>query len=232
MPFDPTLPVDADNVKAFVLRGQFNGLKELIDAIPAGPPGPPGSDGAPGTDGAPGATGPAGPPFASVVVDGVDTLPAGSAATVTAVLVGDVVHLTFGIPTGVEGPMGEVSLAQLNAAIAAALADRPTVTEMDQAIDAAVADRPTTAQMNATIGASLADRPTTAQVNDIAAAAVSDRATNAQLSTAIADVQTAAAANSSANSNAVPTLDTPFADPDAETLRQSFNALVLALRRP
>jgi len=33
------------------------------------------------------------------------------------------------------------------------------------------------------------------------------------------------------NSNAVPTLDTPFADPDAETLRQAFNELVLALRR-
>ena len=33
------------------------------------------------------------------------------------------------------------------------------------------------------------------------------------------------------NSNAVATLDTPFADPDAETLRQAFNALLLGLRR-
>jgi hypothetical protein len=33
------------------------------------------------------------------------------------------------------------------------------------------------------------------------------------------------------NSNAVVTLDSPFADPDAETLRVAFNALVLALRR-
>ena len=46
---------------------------------------------------------------------------------------------------------------------------------------------------------------------------------NAALATAIAGTST--------NSNAVPTLDTPFADPDAESLRQAFNALVLALRR-
>lgn len=47
--------------------------------------------------------------------------------------------------------------------------------------------------------------------------------TNAQLATAIA--------GTSNNTNAIPTLDTPFADPDAETLRQAYNALVLALRR-
>jgi hypothetical protein len=41
----------------------------------------------------------------------------------------------------------------------------------------------------------------------------------------------AAIAGTSNNTNAVPTLDTPFADPDSETLRQAFNALVLALRR-
>ena len=35
----------------------------------------------------------------------------------------------------------------------------------------------------------------------------------------------------SANTNAVSTLDTPFADPDVEELRVAFNALVLALRR-
>ena len=35
----------------------------------------------------------------------------------------------------------------------------------------------------------------------------------------------------SANTNAVATLDFPFADPDVEVLRQAFNALVQALRR-
>jgi hypothetical protein len=33
------------------------------------------------------------------------------------------------------------------------------------------------------------------------------------------------------NTNGVATLDTPFADPDVEALRQRFNELVLALRR-
>ena len=42
----------------------------------------------------------------------------------------------------------------------------------------------------------------------------------------------AAIAGTSNNTNAIPTLDTPFADnPDAEALRLAFNALVLALRR-
>jgi len=53
----------------------------------------------------------------------------------------------------------------------------------------------------------------------------------AALNTAITNALTTAAGNSSANTNAVPTLDTPFADPDTETLRQAFNTLVLALRR-
>ncbi|MGB8169952.1 MAG: hypothetical protein WCF18_20785, partial [Chthoniobacteraceae bacterium] len=47
--------------------------------------------------------------------------------------------------------------------------------------------------------------------------------TNAQLNTAIA--------GTSSNSNVVPTLDAPFSDPDAETLRLAYNTLVLALRR-
>ena len=47
--------------------------------------------------------------------------------------------------------------------------------------------------------------------------------TNAQLAAAIS--------GTSSNSNAVLTLDTPFADPDAEALRAAYNALVLALRR-
>lgn len=47
--------------------------------------------------------------------------------------------------------------------------------------------------------------------------------TNAQLSTAIA--------GTSNNTNAVATLDTPFADPDAESLRQKLNEFLLAARR-
>ncbi len=49
------------------------------------------------------------------------------------------------------------------------------------------------------------------------------------------EVTNAALANAiggtSSNTNAVSTLDTPFADPDAEALRQAYNTLVLAARR-
>jgi len=51
--------------------------------------------------------------------------------------------------------------------------------------------------------------------------------TLAQLGDAIA----AALAGTSANSNSVPTLNTPMTNPEAEILRQAFNALVLILRR-
>jgi len=56
---------------------------------------------------------------------------------------------------------------------------------------------------------------------DVQAAAAAD-------ATAKAD---AALANSSNNTNAIATLDTPFADPDTEALRQKFNEMLLAQRR-
>ena len=52
--------------------------------------------------------------------------------------------------------------------------------------------------------------------------------TNAALAAEIAGV----VAGSSANSNGVGTLDTPFADPDDEALRGKLNELLVALRRP
>ena len=48
MAFDPNEPQNGDEVDANVLRDQFNGLKEIIDAVPAGPPGPQGPQGPPG----------------------------------------------------------------------------------------------------------------------------------------------------------------------------------------
>ncbi|MEO6785146.1 MAG: hypothetical protein ABI318_03345 [Chthoniobacteraceae bacterium] len=52
-----------------------------------------------------------------------------------------------------------------------------------------------------------------------------------QLTDRIASALDTAAANSSANSNGVPTLDTPFAGPDTEALRQKVNDLIAGLRR-
>lgn len=96
MPFNPTIPQENTPIDAAPMREQFNSLKALIDAIVT---------------------------VTAAQVDGVSTLPAGSAATVTASVTGSTLHFTFEIPQGAEGPAGapgtpgEVSLSQLNNAI-------------------------------------------------------------------------------------------------------------------
>ena len=186
MPFDSAQPANNSPLVSQVMRNQFNALKALIDAINAivaaqidgvstlnpGDPAtatvwfagnalhfsfaiPRGNDGAQGIPGDIGLPGMQGPPFAQALVNAVNTLAPGSAATVGVSFDGTNVHLTFGIPAGAAGADGEVT----NAALAAAIA------------------------------------------------------------------------GTSNNSNAVATLDTPFADPDAESLRQKLNELILAQRR-
>ena len=62
------------------MRSQLNGLKSLIDLVPG---------------------------LTDVVIDGVVTVPPGGAATVTATMVGTVLHLSFGIPQGLQGQQGQ-----------------------------------------------------------------------------------------------------------------------------
>ena len=65
------------------MRGQFNGLKDLIDALPTGA----------------GITG--------AVVESVSTLPPGNPATATVSLVGGELRFTFALPEGDTGPAGQ-----------------------------------------------------------------------------------------------------------------------------
>ena len=109
MPFDPTKPAEHSPLVSAEMRGQLNGLKELIDN---------------GT-------------LTGVVIDAVNTVAPGSPAAVSANISNGVLHLTFDIPQGAEGaqgqpgnngsdgqqgPPGEVSNAQLTAALDAAIA--------------------------------------------------------------------------------------------------------------
>ncbi len=82
MPFDPQWPQNGQVVDADRFRQQFTGLKDLIDAIQGGG-------------------------ISSVVVDAVNTLPAGTPANVGLSLAGSVLHFTFDLPQGQEGPMGQ-----------------------------------------------------------------------------------------------------------------------------
>ena len=80
-----------------------------------------------GQVGAEGGLGPPGPPFAQAVVDAVATLPPGDAATVGVSFDGTNVHFSFGIPQGAKGEPGDVSVEQLNLAIAGTSANSNAV---------------------------------------------------------------------------------------------------------
>jgi hypothetical protein len=105
MPFDPTIPAQNAEATSAMFRGQFNGLKDLIDAVPT---------------------------ITSAVVDTVTTLPAGDPAAVTASITSGVLHLSFGIPTG---PPGEVTQALLDGAISTTSANSNTVNPLNMTAD-------------------------------------------------------------------------------------------------
>ena len=115
MPFDPTIPPDGAFATGAALRDQFNSLKDLIDAIPAGPAGP---------------AGPEGPPFASIQIGSVITGMAGTGAAVSVTVNGSIVELSFTIPAGEMGPMGEVSSAMLATEIAGTARNPNTVSDL------------------------------------------------------------------------------------------------------
>jgi hypothetical protein len=79
MPFDPNLPPNNVQVKAAELRGQFNGLKELIDALQS---------------------------VTGAQVDSVTTLDPGQSATASIFVNGQTLHFSFGIPRGADGVPG------------------------------------------------------------------------------------------------------------------------------
>ena len=129
--FDPTLPQAGTEIDAVQMRGQLNGLKDLIDAIQT---------------------------ISSAVVDGVNTLNPGEPATVDSTFDGTTVHFTFGIPTGNsgndggQGPQGEqgppgqngeVSFIQLDNAIAGTSANSNAVSTLGLAVN----DPPTQAEV-------------------------------------------------------------------------------------
>lgn len=168
-PFDPDQPADSSPLSSQVMRGQLTSLHDLIaalnainaatvDGVATLNPGDPAQvllsligntlnftfaipQGFPGADGGPG---PQGPPFATAVIDAVNTLPAGSAATVSVSYDGTYVHFTFGIPEGqpggqgaqgVQGPPGEVTSSELSSAISGTSNTTNGVSTLSQTAD-------------------------------------------------------------------------------------------------
>ena len=88
MPYDPNIPADHADLTGAMFRGQFNGLKDLIDTIPVGPPGQNGSDGTSVT---------------GTVIDNTTTLDPGNPAEASVSWDGANVRFTFSIPRGQDG---------------------------------------------------------------------------------------------------------------------------------
>ncbi len=79
MAYDPALPANGSPNSSAEMRGQFQGLKALIDGVPT---------------------------ITGAVVDAVNTVGPGEPAGVEAEVVADVLHLSFDIPQGAEGGQG------------------------------------------------------------------------------------------------------------------------------
>ena len=101
-----------------------------------------------------GPDGPVGPPFASALVDAVNTLNPGEPATVDLIFDGTNVRFTFGIPrgsdgaTGATGQNGEVTQVDLNNALQNTLSQTSNVTNNVNTLDTPFTnDPPTTADL-------------------------------------------------------------------------------------
>jgi hypothetical protein len=144
MSFDPTKPVNGSLIVAAELRGQFTGLKDLIDAIPPSLPGPPGEKGDKGDTGDQGPTGAEGRSVVNVYDDG-----SGRAI----VLMSD--GTTYGPftiasgppgndgPPGPQGPMGEATMGDITNAVNNAVAGTSNNSNAVTILDMTVSDPPT-----------------------------------------------------------------------------------------
>ncbi|MBL9130539.1 MAG: hypothetical protein JNG86_05030, partial [Verrucomicrobiaceae bacterium] len=150
----------------------------------------------------------------AVQVDGVTTLPAGSQASVSLQLTGNTLHFTFGIPEGIPGAQGGPGndggpgpIGPQGPPFANAVVDG--VTTLDPGQNAAVNVSFDGSNVRFTFAIPRGEQGIqgpTGQPGEV---------TNAALAAAIG--------GTSSNTNAVATLDTPMADPDAEALRQKIN---------
>ncbi len=200
MSFDPNYPPQNAEIESAPLRTQFNGLKAIIDAVPG---------------------------ITSVVIDSVTTLPPGDAATVSASVIGTVLHLTFGIPQGMDGPQGPpFANVIVDAVNTLPPGDPATVSATFDGVNVHLVFGIPAGQQGPQGEQGIQGN----QGNDGAQGIQGPpgEVTTAQLNGAIS--------TTSSNSNGVATMDTAFTnDPaslaDMELMRAKYNELVLALRR-
>jgi hypothetical protein len=193
MPFDPNLPQESTTADAGQMRSQFNGLKDLIDAIPT---------------------------VTAAQVDAVSTLDPSNPANASASVVGNTLHFTFGLPRGNDGNQGGAGPVgpegPQGPAFAQAIVDAVNTLPPSSAATVAVSFDGTFVHFTFGIP----------QGSD-GAQGLPGEVSQADLNNALLNTLN----QTSGHTNAVTTLDSPFADPDMEAMRQKMNELILNGRR-
>ena len=218
--FDPNYPPTNAEIESAPLRSQFNGLKALIDAVPT---------------------------LNAAQVNSTTTLQPGSPAEAAVGVTGNTLGFAFGIPAGVEGPQGVMGpMGPQGPEGPMGPSGGPPGPEGPQGVQGPEGPmgpvgpqgvQGPEGQQGPSGGPPGPEGPVGPQgpqgmqgadggqgpQGDPGPQGPPGEVTQNDLALAIQ--------GTSSNSNAVPTLDTPFADPDAEALRVRLNELIGALRR-
>ena len=250
MPFDPAWPQNGQNIDADRFRGQFAGIIDLIgsgsginaaqvDSTNTLPPSTPANASVSVVgntlhftfeipQGQEGPMGQQGPPFAQAVVDAVNTVNPGDPAAVGVSFDGTNVRFTFDIPRGSDGGQGPAGNDGGQGPPGNDGAQGPPFAQ-------AIVDSVTTLDPGnpATVGVSFDGsnvRFTFAipRGNDGSNGSDGSQGPPGEISQVQLDN---AISGTSANTNGVSTLDTGFADPDMEAMRQKLNEMILNGRR-
>ena len=250
MPFDPAWPQNGQNIDADRFRGQFAGIIDLIgsgsginaaqvDSTNTLPPSTPANASVSVVgntlhftfeipQGQEGPMGQQGPPFSQAVVDAVNTVNPGDPAAVGVSFDGTNVRFTFDIPRGSDGGQGPAGNDGGQGPPGNDGAQGPPFAQ-------AIVDSVTTLDPGnpATVGVSFDGsnvRFTFAipRGNDGSNGSDGSQGPPGEISQAQLD---SAISGTSANTNGVSTMDTAFADPDMEAMRQKLNEMILNGRR-
>ncbi len=207
MPFDPNLPQENTLADAAQMRAQLNGLKDLIDAVSG---------------------------VTSAVVDSVTTLPPGSPAVVGVSITSSTLHLSFELPRGNDGAIGAPGTNGSDGApgpqgaqglpFANAVVDSVTTLNPGEPATVGVTFDGSNVRFNFGLPRGNDGAP--------GAAGANGEVSQVDLNNGLLNTLS----QTSSNTNAVATLNTPFTnDPptlaDLEQMRLKVNELVLALRR-
>ena len=250
MPFDPAWPQNGQNIDADRFRGQFAGIIDLIgsgsginaaqvDSTNTLPPSTPANASVSVVgntlhftfeipQGQEGPMGQQGPPFSQAVVDAVNTVNPGDPAAVSVSFDGTNVRFTFDIPRGSDGGQGPAGNdggqgppgndGAQGPPFAQAIVD--SVTTLDPGNPATVGVSFDGSNVRFTFGIP--------RGNDGSNGSDGSQGPPGEISQAQLD---SAISGTSANTNGVSTLDTAFADPDMEAMRQKLNEMILNGRR-